>query len=127
MRIPLRSLVGLVLVVLLTSCDLTTAPGRGDLRASVRDGTLLLMNRSRAPIFFFAIDQDMAALANWAPCTNPGTCPPVLPGAQMAVPQERIAGFGFDGRQNVLVYWWYLVPRNGELTPDTIRVVGVQM
>ncbi|HEX2077310.1 MAG TPA: hypothetical protein VHG08_06360 [Longimicrobium sp.] len=89
--------------------------------------SLRLENASSRAIYYFVIERNMAALANWAPCTSPEQpCPRVQPRSQTQVPYSRIAGYE-PGAREAIVYWWHLVERDGGWAVDHVRSVVVQL
>lgn len=71
-------------VAMLTStgaCDdlaFSISPGQVTV---VKGGSLVrIANGREAPIFFFVVERETAAVINWAPCTDPEICPRVDPG-----------------------------------------------
>ena len=88
---------------------------------------LRIDNRTAAPIYYFAVELNAAALINWAPCRDPGTCDGIQPGHSRQVPFSEI-GFYSPSAQDALVYWWHLIPAGGgTFVPDTLRVVQVAL
>lgn len=93
--------------------------------AATPEQSLRIANETSAPIYYFAIECNAAALANWAPCTNPATCRPIPPGQSHLIPFSEIALYT-PAAEAALVYWWHLRPAGGgSFAPDSIRAVRV--
>ena len=83
-----------------------------------------LHNGRSAAIYFFIVDRQEAALINWAPCGDPQHCPRVAANRTVVVPGSEV--FGWDTSDQVIVYWWHLIPAGDRrYEPDTIRALVV--
>ncbi len=86
-----------------------------------------IINSSNAPIYYFVVERQSAALINWAPCTDPVACPKVEAHSAATVPFSRIAGYE-PGEQEAILNWWRLVPAPGNgFQVDSIRSKVVQL
>jgi hypothetical protein len=95
--------------------------------ATTPDQSIRMSNGTNAPIYYFAIDANALALANWAPCTDPVTCPNVQPGKARLIPFSEIALYSPETAMAV-VYWWHLKPQGeGTFAPDSIRALQVSL
>lgn len=88
--------------------------------------SLRLQNTSARPIYYLVMERDLAALANWAPCTDPAACPRVDPDGKVRVDYSQITGYE-PGAQEAIVFWWHLVERDGRWAVDHVRSVVVQL
>lgn len=125
---PARSLLALVIAFLLVaSCGLFTEPQtEPELTVSATPPELRLVNSGTKPVYYFVVESGLAIRMNWAPCTDPKSCPRVPPKGEVAVPYSSISGYSPEAK-SALVYWWYLVPtREGAFAPDSIRALGVE-
>jgi hypothetical protein len=119
----IRYLVGVV-VIALVACSSPTAPVEV---AATPEQSIRLSNSTSAPIYYFTIECDAAALANWAPCTDPSTCRHVQPGESRLIPYSEI-GLYTPAADAALVYWWHLKPQSGgTFAPDSIRAIRVAL
>lgn len=110
--------------LLLTACASLLGPD-GAVRASEFQGSINLVNDTRSPIYFFAISENDAPLALWAPCTDPASCEGVAARSSRLVPFP--VRFGTQQPDDALLYWWHLLPKSGGgYEPDSIRVIGVK-
>lgn len=124
MNIGRRLAALLLLPLLLLGCESALGPSStGTLSVEVEAGSLVLTNRTDAPVYTFVIDGALAMRALWAPCTDPRRCTAIAPGARRTVPVEELAGYEAGREQTLLVYWWHLVPADrGAFRPDSLRV-----
>ncbi|HEU0302517.1 MAG TPA: hypothetical protein VFR37_23865 [Longimicrobium sp.] len=89
--------------------------------------SLRLDNASSRAIYYFVIERNAAALANWAPCSRPDLpCPRVEAHSATQVPFGQIAGYE-PGAREAIVYWWHLVERDGGWAVDHVRSVVVEL
>lgn len=114
--------VGAALTTLL-GCGSPTGTASAGLLVRAAPPVLSLTNRSSAPIYSFVIDRGAAAFTDWAPCTDPGTCPAIKVGETSSLGYAQIVGYSSTSTE-AIVYWWHLVPdgTNG-FRPDSIRNV----
>lgn len=111
-------------VIALVACSSPTGPVE---LAATTDQSIRMANRTSEPIYYFAIECEAAALANWAVCTNPATCPSLRSGESRLIPFSEIAFYN-PGAEAALVYWWHLRPASaGAFAPDSIRAVRVPL
>ncbi len=112
-------------VIAVVACSSPTGPvGPVELTTTPYQ-SIRMANRTSEPVFYFAIECNAAALANWAVCTNPAACPSVRSGESRLIPFSEIA-FYSPGSEAALVYWWHLRPASGgAFAPDSIRAVRV--
>ena len=95
--------------------------------AATPQQSIRLVNGTSASIYYFAIECDAAALANWAPCTDLATCRGIEPGRAGMIPFSEIALYT-PAAEAALVYWWHLTPAGGgAFVPDSIRAVRVTL
>ena len=114
--------VGAVLTALL-GCGNPTGTGSAGLLVRAAPPVLNLTNRSSAPIYSFVIDRGVAAFTDWAPCTDPGTCPALKTGETSPLGYAQIVGYSSTSTE-AIVYWWHLVPDGTSgFRPDSIRNV----
>lgn len=126
-RMPVRISVrarAVVVLVLAAGCNLATDIfGDGELRVSRTGTSFQLRNTSDRAIYYFAIEEELAARTFWGPCDRPESCPRVPPRSRIELPYDSVAGFGPDA-ELALVYWWHLVPKaGGGHRADSVRVV----
>jgi len=132
-RSPIRVLVGFGALVLaaVTACHDSTAPGEDTaLRVSHDAATLTLGNRGDEPLYFAAYDRRTVTMLQGPTvppfCSEP-SCPHVEPGARLEVPLTAVVGYDAE-TENVLVFWWRLVPRAGggyTIPPGGVRSIDV--
>jgi hypothetical protein len=85
---------------------------------------LIVRNDRTTTIYTFAVDRETATVITWAPCSDPNICGGVRSGQRVRVPADRISGW--VGSDEILLYWWHLVPRTGGgFAPESIRSIIV--
>lgn len=84
------------------------ADGGETLRASVHRDSLRLYNATERPVYFFAIEEWMMPLANWARCTDPSQCRAIEPHVVWSLSRDQLSLGGSDS-VTVVVMWWHLV------------------
>jgi len=95
--------------------------------AATERQAIRLLNNTPEPIFYFAIECDAAAGANWAACSNPATCRNILPGRSGSIAYEEISLYT-PSAERALVFWWHLRPTGtGGYRPDSIRALQVAL
>src|SRR6266436_5779877 len=97
--------VALCVVASLVGCNSSFAPVDVVPQASA----LRIVNTSDAPIYYFLVERQSAALIDWAPCTNPSACSSVAAHGDAQVPFSQIAGYE-PGEREAIFYWWHLLP-----------------
>ena len=118
MRFP-ALLGGLVLL----ACTSITAPRSDILTASASFGTVRLESLIGEPVFFMVMEREYSALALYALCTDPVTCPQVPPRATTTIQYSGIAGYE-AGAEEALVLHWRLVPdAGGGFRADSVRAL----
>ena len=109
----MRTVVAL-LALLAASCspvlEVERESSLAGLEAHAAPPALVLTNTGAEPIFHLAMELDFAAVALFAPCTDPNSCPRLDPGQQKQIPLSEVAGYEPGREQQVIVYWWRLVP-----------------
>ena len=116
----------LVRAVIIAAVACSSPVGPVEVEATVQQ-SVRMSNETSAPIYYFAVECDAAALINWAPCTDPATCRGIQPGQSRLIPFSEI-GLYTPAAEAALVYWWHLVPSGGgTFAPDSIRAVRVAL
>ena len=116
-----------IALCLVLACTGPTAPISGQLTVRPAPLALKLTNYSPTAVYTFAIEQGALAYIDWAPCTDPSTCPGIGVGQSVMLPYSQIAGSATPGR-DVVVFWWHLIPGGATgFQPDTIRAVLVTL
>jgi hypothetical protein len=116
-----RLLAFVAVLVSLAGCGTATFSLGGPLAIRAGAGDLQLENRTSAPVYTFVIERETAAVANWAPCTNPATCEAIAPGQQRRIAYDDIPGYE-PGDDEAIVYWWHLIPApGGGFATDSMR------
>jgi hypothetical protein len=112
-------------VLVLLACANPAGPSGGGLAVRAVPPALELVNRSAAPVYYFAIERGAAAFTDWAPCTDPSRCAAIATGRTASVPYGEITGYA-PGAREAIVYWWHLVPgAQATSRPDSVRSVLV--
>ena len=105
------------------SSDLITVESRAD-------HSLVLRSRADVPVYYFVVDRETLALIDWAPCTDPATCPSVPARGTTTVTRDRIVGW-HESTREVAVYHWRLVPKDphagGGYAADSVRALIVAL
>ena len=110
-------------------CASPTSPQSDVLTIRARLGSFTLVNRTSESIYYFAIERQTSALVDWAPCSNPTTCPRVGPNGTVTLRYADIYGYEL-GRDEAVVYHWRLIPSAASstgFTPDRVRSVIVAL
>lgn len=113
----------------LLACSGPTEVRRGPLlvRAATTARVLELTNLGAEHLYYFAVEREITAQINWAPCTDPERCEGVPPLSSVAFPYSEIA-FYERGDAEAVVYWWRLVDgEDGVLEPDSIRALVITL
>jgi hypothetical protein len=96
-------------------------------RASSAARVLELTSLDAEHLYYFAVEREMTALINWAPCTDPERCDGIAPNTSVEFSYSAIA-FYEPGDAEAVVYWWRLVDgAGGELEPDSIRALVIDL
>lgn len=115
----------MVLLASSLACSDATGVEIGGVIANAESGQIAITNGTSRPVYTFVIGRQFAALALWAPCTNPSTCEAIAPGATRRVPNPSFPGIV---ETEAIVNWWHLVPDPaGGFKPDSIRSGVVQL
>ena len=106
--------VAALLVLLAASCspllEFERESSLAGLEAHAASPNLVLTNHGEEPIFHLAMEHDFAAVALFAPCTDPDQCARLDPGQRKQIPLSEVPGYEPGREQQVIVYWWRLVP-----------------
>lgn len=101
--------------------------GDGPFGVSTGSGALRMENPTNVAVYYVVMESGFAARADWAPCTNPSTCPKVAPHRDKSVAYEEIAGYD-PGDSEAILYWWHLVPAPADgYQPDSIRAIRLHL
>ncbi len=90
------------------------------MRVEPRSEVLRVSNGRAEPIYVFAIDQEWAAAAIWAICTDPVECDQVAPLEAASFPMPA------GDAARVILYWWHLVPTDDGFEADRVRAMVVR-
>lgn len=120
-----KSLAVVLLALLASSCDDPAGVIQDNVEVVARLDAMAIRNGRDAPIYYFAIDRELAAAVHWVPCTSPTTCPNIEPGAREVVRYADIAGQARSGE--IVVFWWHLVQRDGGWTHDQMHSLLVRL
>ena len=116
----------LVLLLTTLACSDPIAVRDGSLTVTRVPGMLELRNASDAPIHYFIVEREAAALVDWFPCAGP-SCRAVPPRDIVLVPDAEIIGFSPEARE-ALVSWWRSVPDGrGGFEHDLIRALVIPL
>lgn len=112
----------------LLACGEPAAPVSTELLvADARQGTVRLANLTRESVYYFVVERDFAALALFAPCANPITCPKVPARGNVEVDYDDVAGYQ-AGAKEAIVFHYRLVPAAGEgFRPDSVRALVIPL
>lgn len=78
------------------------------LTAEISGARLHLTNRIAEPVYYFAVDNETAAVIDWAPCTDPQQCTSVPAGSTQTL---RLADLHIsENAASLVVFHWRLVP-----------------
>ena len=113
-------------LAILVSCADPSAPIVDGVQAELTPAGLLAHNHRSDTVYYTAIERVIAARVDWVPCLGDGPCPHIAPGGEKTIPYEELM-WGIDGSEEALFYWWLMVPDgNGQLHPDSMRVILVR-
>ena len=114
---------------LLLACGDPAGVGRSDvLRVRVVGPTIVLTTDDAEPVHYFAIDRAAAALIDWAPCTDPATCPSVSRGVPVRIPFSSLGSEVEGGGREAIIYHWQLEEDgSGSYRVDSVRSIVVSL
>ena len=96
-----------------------------DVEVRLDEAGLIVRNNRATTIYTFAIDREASTVTDWAPCIDPGRCGGIKAGERVRVPADRISGW--VGSQEIVLYWWHLVPKTGGgYEVDSLRQISVE-
>jgi hypothetical protein len=108
------------------SYDATT-PGiqSGYVSVTPTSDGLVVVNQTERPIYFVAINAEMLALWDWAPCTGGSGCPALAQGQQRLLPWSSVLGYDPSTKQFSLSWWHVTVMSDGSARADAVHTVSV--
>lgn len=118
----------LACIVLLAACADTSGPVDGDpVDASFGPAGVVAHNRTHAPVYWFAVEQNaaMTLLWLWAPCVDPARCPSIAPRGSATIDFDDIVAWQPDSESAILYHWHIVRGDNGGLRADSIRSLVV--
>jgi hypothetical protein len=122
-----RSLALAIALSLAGGCGDATGPVRdGPVVVTTKTGALVIRNVGLRPLYTFTVERSVAALINWAPCTDPRRCEGIERGEHREVSYAEIYGYTPDTRE-ILVYAWDLVRGENGFSVGTMHVVVVRV
>jgi hypothetical protein len=86
---------------------------------------LVVFNQTERPIYFVAINAEMLALWDWAPCTAGAGCPALAQGQQRLLPWSSVMGYDPSTKQFSLSWWHVVVLPDGTARADEVHTVSV--
>jgi hypothetical protein len=105
--------------------DDTGAPGiqAGYVRVASTATGLVVDNQTERPIYFMAVNAEVLALLDWAPCTGGASCPSLVQGAKREIPWASVVFYQQSAKQ-FTVYWWNVtVQPDGTARADNVHNV----
>jgi hypothetical protein len=85
---------------------------------------LTLINTTSSIIYYTVFNRASLLNINWAPCSEPSSCPSINAGSSTFVVYQDI--WEYSPGSELVVYWWRLIPKSGGgYKPDEIRTVLV--
>ena len=123
----LRRGLALALGIALASCSDSVGVESDILAAEVVGDNLELRNVGEAPVFYFALDRETLAVADWAICTDPDDCQSVPARSTKLISLEQV--HPSSGDADILVYHWRLVPGDSPTgyVADSLRTLTVPL
>lgn len=122
-----RGVSALVLALVAAGCSDPVGAESDILLAGISDDHLQLANRTDAPVYYFAVDNQTAAVIDWAPCTDPPQCQSVPAQATKLV---LLADLHIDEEaSHLIVFHWRLVAGVGQTgyAVDSLRTLTVDL
>lgn len=118
----MRLLAGLLLLSLLSSCALLN-PKEDEVSARSIASILFVTNGTDARIYYFIVGRETATLIDWLPHLNLETS---IGRRQTArIDPEHL--FRSETEDEVIVYWWHAVVREGEAAPGEVHSFIVRL
>jgi len=112
----------------LTGCGtLTTPSDAAVLHAGVLADSLVLSNAGGRDAFYLVLEEETAALVNWAPCIDHARCDHVPPRSDTRIELGSVLGYEAGRSRALLVYWWQRIGDHAGATADRIRVLRVTL
>lgn len=107
-------------------CSDPAGVGRDGIELQLDASGVTIYNGRRDTIYIIASERQIAARIDWLLCTVPAECTNrVAPGAMRRLEEVSIPGWGESNE--VIVWWWHLVPASGGgFRPDSVRAVVVR-
>jgi hypothetical protein len=98
------------------------APGThaGSVSVTPTSDGLVVVNQTERPIYLMAVNAELLALLDWAPCFGGTGCPALPAGQQRLIPWSSVFGYTSASTKQYTVIWWH-----GLVLPDgTVRADG---
>ena len=107
-----------------------TAPhggSSGPVFAVVGAREVWLLNRGERPVYSLVLDRELLAAVDWVPCVDAVRCPPLAPGARLALPIGGEQPLSLRRGHEAAVFWWYAVPGERGLEPGPVQSFKIQL
>lgn len=118
----------LLSVLALLGCGEPTGPVNSELLvADARQGTVRLANRTRESVYYFVVERNFAALASFAACTDPATCPKVPARGTIEVDYDDVAGYEPGAAEAIVLHYRLVAADGGGFMPDSVRALVIPL
>ena len=102
----------LIVMLLATACAQHPVDDFNQVMVHVDGAEFVLENQTSRTVYYFAVDRELAALVDWAPCPDPAHCEGVPVGGQRRLSSAEVHGMTPETRA-VVFYTWHLIPLVG--------------
>jgi hypothetical protein len=86
---------------------------------------LVVDNQTERPIYLMAVNAEVLALLDWAPCTGGASCPSLVPSTKREIPWASVVFYQQSAKQ-FSVYWWNVtVQPDGAARADNVHSVNI--
>lgn len=86
---------------------------------------LTVKNQTERPVYLFAVNAEMLALLDWAPCTGGSKCPALAQGASREIPWSDVTGYQANVKQYTVYCWNVTVQPDGTPRADNMHNLTV--
>jgi hypothetical protein len=122
-----RTVAALVMALVVEGCSDPVAAESDILLAEMSSSHLELRNRTAVPVYYFAVDDQTAAVIDWAPCTDPPQCEAI---PAQATRRVLLADLHIrEDASHLIVFHWRLVAGVGQsgYAVDSLRALRVDL
>ena len=105
-------------LILFAGCEVI-GPERGEVIGTVRSSSIVLSNRTGAPVYYFVVGRATVTVILWAPYVSEENEIPSGRSVEIAVKDIP----GGENETEVIAYWWHARQEGGELRAGEIQYI----